>query len=96
MSIANAPLRIEGAMAGILSLSYIFALTLNSLGDGKRIMIVYLATQWLMLLPMTWLVGPYLHYGLLQLWLVQMAYGLVATVLITKLWINGKWKIIKI
>jgi multidrug resistance protein, MATE family len=96
MSIANAPLRIEGAMAGILSLSYIFAFTLNSLGDGKRIMIVYLSTQWLILLPMAWLVGPHLHYGLLQLWLVQMAYGVVATVLITGLWINGNWKTIKI
>jgi multidrug resistance protein, MATE family len=96
ISIANAPLRIESAMAGILSLSYIFAFTLNSLGAGKRIMIVYLSTQWLILLPMAWLVGPHLHYGLLQLWLVQMAYGVIATVLITGLWINGNWKTIKI
>ena len=96
MSIANIPLRLVGATTGTLSLMYIFGYMLNSLGDGKRLMIMLLSTQWFLLLPVVWLVGPHLHYGLLQLWLAQIAYGLLATVLITSLWIDGKWKTIKI
>ncbi|HET8887714.1 MAG TPA: MATE family efflux transporter [Candidatus Angelobacter sp.] len=96
ISIANIPLRLEGATAGAFSLIYVFGYTLNSLGDGKRIMIVSLTTQWLLFLPVVWFVGPYLHYGLLQLWFVQMAYSLLATALITGLWMDGKWKTIKI
>ncbi|MBZ5509054.1 MAG: MATE family efflux transporter [Acidobacteriia bacterium] len=96
MSIANIPLRLEAATAGIFSLMYIFGYTLNSLGDGKRIMIISLTTQWLLFLPIVWFVGPYLHYGLLQLWFVQVAYSLLATVLISGLWIDGRWKTIKI
>ena len=96
MSIANIPLRLVGATAGIVSLMYIFAFTLNSLGDGKRIMIISLTTQWLLFLPVVWFVGPHLHYGLLPLWLVHIAYGLLGTVLITGLWMDGKWQTIKI
>jgi MATE family, multidrug efflux pump len=96
MDVANIPLRLEAATAGIFSLMYIFGYTLNSLGDGKRIMIVSLTTQWLLFLPAVWFVGPYLHYGLLQLWFVQVAYSLLATVLISGLWIDGRWKTIKI
>jgi MATE family multidrug resistance protein len=96
ISIATIPMRLEAAMAGIVSLIYIFGYTLNSLGEGKQIMIISLTTQWLLFLPAVWFVGPHLHYGLLQLWLINMSYSLLATVLITRLWIKGKWKRIKI
>lgn len=96
MSIAETPLRLQGAMIGIFSLIYIFGSTLGSLGDGKRVMIIFLATEWLLFLPVVWFVGPHLHYGLLQLWLVNLANSLLLTVLITGLWIDGRWKTIKI
>jgi MATE family multidrug resistance protein len=96
ITVADIPLRMESGTAGIFSLMYVFGYTLNSLGDGKRIMIISLTTQWLLFLPVVWFVGPYLHYGLLQVWLVQMAYSLLATVLITRLWIDGRWKTIRI
>ncbi len=96
ISIAITPMRLEGAMTGIFSLIYIFAYTLNSLGEGKRVMTISLITQWMLFLPAVWFVGPHLHYGLLQLWLVQMAYGVLATVLLTALWIDGRWKRITI
>ena len=96
ISISIIPMRLEAAMAGILGLMYIFGYTLNSLGEGKQIMKIVLTMQWLFFLPAVWFVGPYLHYGLLQLWLIQIAYELLATVLITGLWIGGRWKTIKI
>ncbi|MGC2745067.1 MAG: MATE family efflux transporter [Candidatus Angelobacter sp.] len=96
ISIANLPLRLVCATAGIFSLIYIFGYTLNSLGDGKRIMIISLSTQWLLFLPLVWFLGPYKHFGLLQVWLAQIAYSVLATVLITRLWNDGRWKTIKI
>jgi multidrug resistance protein, MATE family len=96
ISIATLPIQIEAATAGIASLIYIFGYTLNSLGEGKGIMIISLTTQWLLFLPAVWFVGPHLHYGLFQLWLVNTGYSLLATVLITRLWVAGGWKKIKI
>jgi MATE family multidrug resistance protein len=96
VSIAVIPLRLVAATTGTGSLIYIFAYTLYSLGDGKRVIMVSFSTQWLFFLPAVWIVGPYLKYGLLEIWLVQMSYGGIATALITTLWAGGRWKKVKI
>jgi len=96
VSIATVPLQITGALTGVTSLIFIFAYTLVSLGDGKRVLIVSLTTQWMFFLPAVWVIGPYLNYGLLEIWLVQTVYALIATVLMTALWCDGRWKGIKL
>jgi putative MATE family efflux protein len=96
ISIAVIPLRMVAATTGLGSLIYIFAYTLYSVGDGKRVVMVSFSTQWFFFLPAAWIVGPYLKYGLLQIWLVQMVYGALATVLITTIWAGGRWKSVKI
>jgi len=96
ISITLIPLQLVAATAGLGSLMVIFAYTLYSVGDGNRVMMVSFATQWIFCLPLVWLVGPHLHYGLLQIALVQVTYGFLATVLITALWAEGRWKRIAI
>jgi Na+-driven multidrug efflux pump len=51
--------------------------------------------QWIFFLPAVWIVGPYLHHGLLQIWFALTAYVATATILITAIWIDGKWKTVK-
>jgi putative MATE family efflux protein len=96
ISIALIPMRLVGAMAGVGSLIWIFAYTLFTLGDGNRVTLVSLGMQWIFFLPLVWFVGPYLHYGLLQMWLVNTVNGTLVAVLITALWANGRWKKIRI
>jgi len=96
ISIAVIPLRLVAATTGAGSLIYIFAYTLYSVGDGKRVVMISFSTQWFFFLPAAWIVGPYLKYGLLQIWLLQMVYGALATALITAIWAGGRWKAIKI
>jgi MATE family, multidrug efflux pump len=96
ISIAVRPLQIAAAGTGAASLIYIFAYTLYSMGDGKRVMLVSFSTQWIFFLPAVWIVGPYLHYSLSHVWLVQAAYAVIAATLITTLWAQGRWKNIKI
>jgi putative MATE family efflux protein len=96
ISLATTPLRIVGVTAGIASLVNILAYTLYSVGDGNRVTMVAFSTTWLFFLPAVWIVGPYLQYGLLQIFLVQLAYSLIANVLLTSIWVGGRWKKIKI
>jgi len=96
ISIAVIPLRLLAATAGLGSLIWVFAYTLYTVGDGNRVMMISFSTQWMFFLPAVWLVGPHLHYGLLQISLVQQVYGLIATVLITAIWADGRWKRTKI
>jgi putative MATE family efflux protein len=96
MSIAIIPMQLVGATAGMASLIWIFAYTLYSLGDGNRVVLVSLGTQWVFFLPLVWIVGPYLHHGLLQIWLVNTANGALLAMCITAIWASGRWKTIKI
>jgi putative MATE family efflux protein len=96
VEIAIIPLRMTAATTGFGSLIYIFAYTLFSIGDGNRVIVISFSTQWLVFLPAAWFVGAYLKYGLVQIWLVMMLYGAIATVLVTAVWAQGRWKRIKI
>jgi multidrug resistance protein, MATE family len=94
--IAVIPLRLVAATSGVGSLVHIFMYILYSVGDGYRVTMISFSTQWIFYLPAVWFVGPYLHHGLLHIWLVQAAWGSIVTVLITAVWADGRWKTIKI
>jgi putative MATE family efflux protein len=96
VSICLTPVRLVGVTAGMMSLLYIFGQTLFSVGDGTRVMMVSFCTRWMVFLPGVWLVGPYLHYGLVQIIAVQGISSLLATALVTSFWAGGKWKTITI
>ncbi|XOV79528.1 MAG: MATE family efflux transporter [Aestuariibacter sp.] len=92
LEMAVIPLQMTGVFTGITSLIFIFAYALISLGDGNRVLLVSFVTQWLVFLPAVWVVGPYLGFGLLEVWWVQTIYALLTTALITWLWCDGKWQ----
>lgn len=96
ISMAVIPLQMTGVSTGITSLIFIFAYTLVSIGDSARVLMVSIGTQWFIFLPAVWIIGPYLNYGLLEIWGTQTAYALIASLLMTALWHDGRWKIIKI
>lgn len=96
IEIAVVPWQLSTGVTGLASLIYIFAYTLVSVGDGNRVALVSLGTQWFFFLPVVWVVGPYLHYGLLEISIVQVIYGAIAATLITRLWGQGRWKKITI
>ncbi|MFZ5638600.1 MAG: MATE family efflux transporter [Pseudomonadota bacterium] len=92
ISTAVLPLQMVALTTGLGSLIYILAYPMVSVGDGKRVMLVSFSTQWLVFLPAVWVVGPYLDHGLLEIWIVQMVYGFLATALIVTIWAGGRWK----
>lgn len=96
IEMAIIPLRMIAATTGGGTLIYVFAYTLVTVGDGNRVILISFSTQWLLFLPAVWFVGAYLHYGLLQIWLVQMVYGVTASTLIVERWKQGLWKQVKI
>src|SRR5579864_209113 len=96
ISIAVIPMQLVAITSGIGGLVYILMYILYSVGEGNRVVLVSFSTQWIFYLPAVWFVGPHLHHGLVHVWIVQSAYGLLITALITAIWVNGRWKTIKI
>ncbi len=96
IAIAIIPLQMTSVLTALASLVYVLGYTLISLGDGKRVLIASLVTQWIFFLPAVWVVGPYMNYGLLGIWLVQLVYCVLGAAIITTLWTDGRWKRIEI
>lgn len=96
IAVALRPWQLVMAVVGLGSLIQIFAYTLVTVGDGKRVAIISFGTQWLVFLPAVWLVGPYLNYGLLQITYLQVIYGALSSILITMIWAEGRWQKIEI
>jgi len=96
LEIAILPWQLSTGMNGVLSLITIFAYTLVSVGDGNRVVLTMVGTQWLIFLPAVWIVGPYLHYGLLHVVIVQVIYGALAEALVIGFWVGGRWKNIRV
>jgi multidrug resistance protein, MATE family len=65
-------------------------------GDTRRSMWISLLWQWLFFLPLAWLVGPVLGFGLLAVWIVNSVYRVGQAFHCGTTWAAGKWAAIRI
>jgi multidrug resistance protein, MATE family len=96
IEMAVIPAQLTAVCLGLASLIMIFATTLITLGDGKRVLLVSFSLQWLFYLPGVWIIGVVMDGSLLAITYLQLIYGLAAVVFLTSLWWGGRWKTIKI
>ena len=69
--LARWPMRLVGLTMPIEAIGFAFMHGLLGAGDAKRVMMVSVGTQWLLFIPLAYLVGPVLGFGLLAVWLLQ-------------------------
>jgi MATE family multidrug resistance protein len=90
--IAIWPTRILGLMIGFNGIGYMLATMLNGAGDVKKVTLVNLITQWCLLVPGAYLMGPVLGFGLIGIWVLhQFAYRAGHVFIFTYLWRRGDW-----
>jgi Na+-driven multidrug efflux pump len=65
-------------------------------GDTRRSMWISLIWQWLFFLPLAFLVGPLLGFGLLGVWVVNSLYRVGQAVNCMLTWRGRKWAAIRI
>jgi putative MATE family efflux protein len=90
--LAHWPMRIMGLTMPIEAVGFAFMHGLLGAGDARRVMLVSIATQWLLFLPLAFLVGPVLGYGLLGVWLLQGGSRSIQSFLFMALWRGRKWQ----
>lgn len=93
LEMAVVPLQMLSATAGLGSFLYVFAFSLFSIGKGNLVFLVSFSTQWFLALPLVWAMVQYFHYGLFEIWIVQMIYGCSATLMITIIWMDKRWRL---
>lgn len=96
IALASGPMRL---VAGLLAADAIGLILMNALigaGDTRRVMLVSLLLQWAIFLPIAWLLGPILGFGLMTVWVAQIGYRSIQSGIFTLMWARGRWAEIRV
>jgi len=90
--LARWPMRLVGLTMPIEALGFAFMHGLLGAGDAKRVMYVSVGTQWLVMLPIAYTLGPVLGYGLLAIWILQGITRSLQSGIFVFLWRGRAWQ----
>ena len=91
IAVAVLPLRIIGLTIWIDGVGMVLFNAMMGAGETKLPAIVTTSMQWIVFLPAAFIVGPTLGYGLIGIWIAQISYRFVQTLIFVALWKAGKW-----
>ena len=96
LDVARAPIRLIGATMAVEAIGIVLMHALLGAGDVHRVMRISIACQWLYFLPLAYLIGPVLGYGLIGVWLLNISYRILVATVFALLWQRGKWASIRV
>ena len=94
--LARWPMRIMGLTMPIEAIGFAFMHGLLGAGDARRVMAVSVCTQWLVFLPLAYVIGPMLNFGLLGVWLWQGVSRTLQAGLFLTMWRGRRWQQIEV
>jgi multidrug resistance protein, MATE family len=96
LALGDIPLRLIGLGVVLDGIGLILMQALLGAGASAAVMRISVGLQWLLFLPLAWLVGAGLGYGLLAIWLVFVGYRALQTGLFIALWRQREWATIRV
>ena len=96
IQLAKVPLQLVGIAIIIDAVNLVLMSSLQGAGATKTTMVVGIVCQWLIFLPLAWVIGPYMGMGLTAIWLTQGGYRLFQTFWFASLWQKRRWAEIKL
>ncbi|WP_254797340.1 MATE family efflux transporter [Geopseudomonas aromaticivorans] len=90
------PLRLTGLGMVLDAGALVLAQALLGAGASRTVMLVTLGNQWLVVLPLTYLLGPVLGYGLLAIWSLYILQRGLASAIFALMWQRRAWARIEI
>jgi len=91
MDIARTPMRLVGLAMAFEAVGLVLMNALLGAGDARRVMLVSVGCQWLIFLPLAYLTGPVLGFGLLGVWALNMLYRSLVSGVFVVLWRQRAW-----
>jgi len=95
-ALARWPMRIVGLGMPLEAIGFVLMHSLLGAGDAKRVALVSIGYQWLLFLPLAFLVGPTLGFGLVGVWLLQGSYRILMSGTFALMWRGGGWRRIQV
>lgn len=96
LELAVWPLIMIGATISIEALALVLINAQLGAGDSKRILVSTALLQWAFFLPLAFLVGPTMGFGLIGIWICHIVYRLILAIVMIVMWKNEKWADIRL
>lgn len=96
IKLATLPLQLVGIAIIIDAVNLVLMSALQGAGATKAVMVVSIVCQWVIFLPLAWIIGPYMGMGLTAIWLVQGLYRLFQVGWFVMLWRKKDWARIEV
>lgn len=96
LALARLPLRITGGTIVVDAVGMVLLNALFGAGAARTVMGVGVTCQWLVGLPLAWLLGPVLGLGLVWIWGAQLLYRGLQAGIFAVIWQRGRWASIRV
>ena len=96
LEVALWPLRLVGLSMVFEAVGTVLQNALLGAGDTRRVMLTTITSQWLLFLPVAYLMGPFFGLGLTALWALQVFYRCLQALIFAGYWRGQRWAHIKI
>lgn len=96
LQVAKVPLQIVAIGLPLEALGMVMMSALMGAGATKVTMRVSMGMQWILFIPMAWILGPMLGYGLTAIWLAQFIYRGSQTFIYALIWNKKNWRNISV
>ncbi len=90
--LARWPMRLVGLTMPVEAMVFVFMHALLGAGDARRVMLVGIGSQWLLFLPLAYLFGPVLGFGLFTIWLLQGSSRALSAFMYVTMWRGRHWQ----
>lgn len=94
--LARWPMRLVGLTMPIEAIGFAFMHALLGAGAARPVMMVSIGVQWLLFLPLAFLMGPVLGYGLLAVWILQGLTRALQSSTFLAIWRSRSWQQIEV
>lgn len=94
--LARWPMRLVGLTMPIEAIGFAFMHALLAAGAARRVMMVSIGAQWVIFLPLAYLMGPVLGYGLLAVWILQGVSRALQSSVFLSMWRGRSWQQLKV
>ncbi|MGR8948998.1 MAG: MATE family efflux transporter [Gammaproteobacteria bacterium] len=91
LELALWPMRIAGLSIAFDAVGMVIMQSLLGAGDTRRVMMVSICNQWLLFLPIAYIAGPVLGYGLVTIWTIQSLYRGFQAFVFLQFWRGERW-----
>ena len=96
IALARPPLMLVGLTIWFEAISMILLNGLQGAGAAKMVAKLSIGLQWLVFLPLAYVVGPVLGWGLMGVWAWFITYRFLTTAIFAGVWQFGNWQNIKV